>query len=135
MKTGYGSPVKHMRRLDQCPSSCMVVNGQILVMGTRIMNNHQREVQMSSHKGRVRELVAATLKTYEGLDEARAAVRNLYPMSTHITIVDPRFASIVKEGETMHAGAMNMVHDAGFRSRKEGETNTEWLRAFLTEVQ
>ncbi len=48
MKTVHGPSTKMVQmktdRHDQCASSCMMCNGQVLVMGTRIMNNHQREV-------------------------------------------------------------------------------------------
>lgn len=75
----------------------------------------------------LKELVRATIKTYEGFYVAKEVLRDLCDGCGG----DLRPPSWVSPEYDLMTEVVNRVGEEGFREPNEGETDLQWLRAFL----
>lgn len=105
--------------------------GQALVKVIEVES--KREAQMSEQEKHVRELVKATLKTYEGLESAREALGKLHPDPDLTYIQEPDCGD---EGVLLLDEALGWVACmTDFREQKDNEDGVQWLEAYLKEVK
>lgn len=104
------------------------LNGVLpLMTGEEHKKGEIRKLLKAQDEEQLRSLVKATIKTYEGFYVAKEVLRDLCDGCGG----DLRPPSWVSPEYDLMTEVVNRVGEEGFREPNEGETDLQWLRAYL----